>query len=556
MPKRWNLTLYRLQETIGGKPSDFRNVIRNPRDVKFRYPAQPENFDFKAQVVLSVSESQKPSWVELFADSFDDLKLPKSKRVDGLLLVQVEVDGKMPLFAFSFGQGRHLLEPASILPAHGLEVALNAMYNDTEEKNQIRSVDSKTIAGNIFNTRRQADRRTSFDSFSVDSRRDFLRSITGRPSETDFWGTRLSGSHGLSANPEIDFSDLGRFCKKVFATHTNGIPADFSWTEKLKLTVDMVLKHKLLNTVVVNFSKFDDLTIAVPELVEWENISHFSINCMPDVTFLDPEDFDLEANLNGLKRPKEISVANMRKWKLEAFDLENQKTNSWPLISCLSGQFDYNRKQFVISEGDFYEVDDSFLEDLDDFVNGIKETKCNLPNTKEDPKEEEYNKSVANSSENYLLLDQKMVKLDNRTSAVEACDLLDSNGAFIHVKRKLNSSSLSHLFAQGYISAYLLLTSHDFRAKLNEKILDAEEERAKSEGNDTFKGKFPRFNGQGVDPKKHEIVYAIAAVWNKKSLTKALPFFSKINLRHYTEELRRLGYLVTYAKIETTHRQK
>jgi hypothetical protein len=38
--------------------------------------------------------------------------------------------------------------------------------------------------------------------------------------------------------------------------------------------------------------------------------------------------------------------------------------------------------------------------------------------------------------------------------------------------------------------------------------------------------------------------------------TKALPLFSKINLRHHREELARFGYRVTFAKIETTPRPK
>ena len=204
MPKRWNLSLYRLRQTISGIPSDFQNVIRESKSVKVHYPIESGKVNFEAKLVLSVSKSEKPSWVELFDDDFTNLRIPNVKRVDGLLLVKVTVDGETPIFAFSFGQGRHLLKPEAILPSYGLGVALNAMYRGGDDKNLIRSVDSKTIDQNVFNTRRQADRRTSFDSFLVDTRHDFLRRIMGKQ--------KWSGKFGQRA--------------KMYPTRTNGYEND------------------------------------------------------------------------------------------------------------------------------------------------------------------------------------------------------------------------------------------------------------------------------------------------------------------------------------------
>ena len=188
MANRWNLSLYRLRDTVDGNPSDFQNVIRDVKGTKLHDPAKPDDIDFEAQLILKVSKYEKPTWAALFDDDFSDPKIPEVRRVDGLLLVQVTVAGKSPIFAFSFGQGRHLLKPEAILPSHGLGVALNAMYRNADDRDHIRSVDSKSIDQNVFNTRRQADRRTSFDSFLVDTRQDFLRSIVGRPGDSGFWG--------------------------------------------------------------------------------------------------------------------------------------------------------------------------------------------------------------------------------------------------------------------------------------------------------------------------------------------------------------------------------
>lgn len=556
MPDRRNLTLYRLRDTIGGKTVNFDNVLKDPKVAKAHLPSNPGDLDFDAKLFVSISKLDKPTWTDLFDTDFTNLRIPKVRRVDGLLLVQIAINGKSPMFALSFGQGRHLLKSEAILPSHGLTVALNAIYRGSDSADHIRSVDSKTIDQNVINTRRQADRRTSFDRFLVDTKHDFLRSIVGRPTDPSFWGGRLSGSNGLSTAPEIDFNDLGTFCRHVYLTFEKGRPRDFAWTETLQAVDDAPLRAMLLDKSVEVLSQSDDLVLAIPEIIEWDDVAFFSATCLPDLTFLDPEDLDLKVSLSGLKNPKKLTLANLRRWKLEGYNTANEVLHSWPLLRCLSGQFELDGKTYVVSEGEFYRVEPDFLKRLNKFIEEIAPTDLKFPVAIEDPPEGDYNELAANSSDEYLLLDKKTVKLDTQTSPIEACDLLTEGGAFVHVKRKLGSSSLSHLFAQGSVSADLLLMSPEFRRKLDIQIKAAENLRAEQTKDDVFKGKFRRFKDVNVDPRNHEIVYAIAAQWKSRKLVEALPFFSKINLRRHVEELRRMGYNVTFAKIEATPRPK
>lgn len=556
MPDRRNLSLYRLRDTIGGTPADFKNVLKKQRSLKVHTPATPGALDFEARLVLSVSKPDEPSWAGLFENDFSNLKIPKVGRVDGLLLVQVTVNGTSPLFALSFGQGRHLLKPEAILPSHGLTVALNAIYRGADGTNHIRSVDSKTVDQNVINTRKQSDRRTSFDQFLVDTKHDFLRSVVGMPSDPKFWGARLSGSNGLSASPEVDFDQLGEFCRKVYTNYEKGRPQDFAWTETLKVVDDTSLKAKLLAKSVEVLTQSDALVLAIPEIIEWDDVAYFSVTCLPEETFHDPEELDLKVSLKALKKPKTISLANLRKWKLEGYDTNKKLLHSWPLLRCMSGQFELDGTTYVLSEGEFYQVEVGFLDRLNAFIGDIDLTELEFPTVIEDPPEGQYNELAAKSSDDYLLLDKKTVKLDTQTSPIEVCDLLTKDGAFVHVKRKLGSSDLSHLFAQGSVSADLLLMSPEFRRKFDVKIEAAEDLRAEEEDDDDFKNRFPRFEDKTVDPRDHEIVYAVVAVWKGRSLVDALPFFSKINLRRHIEELRRMGYTVTFAQIETTPRPK
>jgi len=557
MTKRWNLSVYRIRDTIDHQPANFENIIREIKNVKAHSPSVLEDLDFNARLYISIKKPQKPQWVEFLDDAFEGLSVPTTKRVDGLLLVEIEVNEKSAIFAFTFGQGRHLLKPSAILRSYGLNVALNAMYSDSKEAYRVRSVDSKTISGNTFNTKRQADRRTIFEDFLVDTNRDFLRTIVGNPTDTEYWGSKMSGGDSLTTNPKISFEQLGQFCRSIVETHSSGeTPSEFQWINRLKPIAEASLLDRLRSYVVNTFSDNEDLVIAVPELIEWEQVSHFQFSFDNGTSFFDPEDVDLTETLANLAKPKKVSVSNLRQWKLNAFNSEGEIVHSWSLLKCISGQFEFDGDSYVVSEGEYFLIDENYLLDLDTFVSKIPNAKYALPIAEKDPPEGEYNELASNSSTSYLLLDKRTVRLNSKTSSIEICDVLTEDGAFIHVKRKLGSSSLSHLFAQGSVSADLLLMSEEYREKTDDMITKAEVDRVALATDESFNGKFPRFSGKAVNPRNHEVVFAVAAKWAGRELAEALPFFSKVNLRRHVEDLTRMGYPVSFARIETTPRDQ
>ncbi len=141
------------------------------------------------------------------------------------------------------------------------------------------------------------------------------------------------------------------------------------------------------------------------------------------------------------------------------------------------------------------------------------------------------------------------MKVQGNTTPVEICDLLSDDGRFVHVKRKLSSSSLSHLFAQGYISAELLLGSADYRVVALDKIKEQERAKVLPVGIPSCIGKFCIFGEEPIVSGKFEVTYGIVAKWEGREFVDALPFFSKVNLRKYVEDLWRIGYKVSYARI-------
>ena len=152
-------------------------------------------------------------------------------------------------------------------------------------------------------------------------------------------------------------------------------------------------------------------------------------------------------------------------------------------------------------------------------------------------------------------MSKRTVRLRSRTTAIEICDILSTQGHFIHVKRKLNSSSLSHLFSQGLVSADLLLMSQEYRETVLQEVRTAE--RAKRAGRD---GAFSAMIRDGVQPGRLEVVYAVIAKWGDegkgkdRGIAEAMPFFSKVNLRRCATDLKRMGYSVSYKRIPEVQR--
>jgi uncharacterized protein (TIGR04141 family) len=86
--------------------------------------------------------------------------------------------------------------------------------------------------------------------------------------------------------------------------------------------------------------------------------------------------------------------------------------------------------------------------------------------------------------------------------------------------------------------------SEEFRKKASQRIKPLERAR----------GLAPRFSrlfpsGKGITAGDFTVVYAIIGKWKGKTLARALPFFSKVNLRRCANDLRRMGYNIAYKQI-------
>jgi uncharacterized protein (TIGR04141 family) len=123
---------------------------------------------------------------------------------------------------------------------------------------------------------------------------------------------------------------------------------------------------------------------------------------------------------------------------------------------------------------------------------------------------------------------------DDRTTTVEVCDVLTPDRQLIHVKRHLGGRDLSHLFAQGSVSAQLLQDDPAFRVEAGTRV-------AKLTGDP----RFVHFTADPLPTASFRVLYAVIADWRGRTLAEALPLFSKVNLRSVFRELRSRHFQVS-----------
>lgn len=149
-----------------------------------------------------------------------------------------------------------------------------------------------------------------------------------------------------------------------------------------------------------------------------------------------------------------------------------------------------------------------------------------------DPSEGQYNERVCASDKTRLaLMDKKLIPYSGRHSSIEFCDIYTRTKAICHIKRYGGSSVLSHLFAQGVVSAEAFAHDADFRAKVNARLPPS------------FRLKDPAAQ---IDPRDFTVVFGIVS---KSDEELQLPFFSRVTLRNAWRRLSANRYETSVVRI-------
>lgn len=496
-------------------------------------------YELEGKLFVKIPTEKKPKWSSFTEDiagvSLDELTNRSSSAV---LIIKTA----KATIAFTFGYGRFLIDTKYFVQDFGIKTALNTLNHDS-----LRSVDLFTLEDQAVQKKSQASRESSVGVFGIDISRDVLRAVTGSPKDGVNLRNISGGDAVYSFGIEMSVDEIPQLVDMLSDYYANdSYKSNFSWVDNIRKVKEKSEIDRLdLKLVDKIKAKSTEITITIPEIIQWDSIYGFSFTRTKSSIkpIIEPREY-LD-NIDAVT----LSVESIKRDRLFVYDIHEDE-HEYQIYKCIYFEHKETDKTYTLFAGLWYEIDNSFVARVDSTLSQIEVSSLAFPkvyvwNEIKDGKtkskiepEGEYNKRVS-ASHAYHLLDKKLIKSNRSTTSIELCDLMTNNKQFIHVKhRKGGSAGLSHLFAQGSVSAEILLGDKEFRKKARavlKKVCNGLQDAVPLDS----------FKSDGI-----EVVFLILGE-DSATLKSNLPFFSKVNLSKAFENLSQRGFKVSIAGVET-----
>ncbi|MFX1514244.1 MAG: TIGR04141 family sporadically distributed protein, partial [Promethearchaeota archaeon] len=394
MIKKRQLKIFLLKENI----QNITEPIREDAD-STEFPLK-KNLDWEGKFFLKKSTPRTPSWVDFISPSLEDKLDEVMTQTSGAVLLIKE---RNRLFAFTFGYGRTLLRPDCFERNFGLRVVLN-----TVNPEQIRSIDMRTMEEMTLLTRRQASRVSDFGVFGLDSSQDLLRGVTGIPRDISF-ASRISGADAVTLAKEIDIEKVNQICGHLYDAYNSNIyKKRFSFIDYLRLERDPRKIQHLERSLIKDLEEGNStrMHLAPPEPEDWQNIEGFTYSQGSNARVYP----DLEINdlLQELSPRTGFSINYLRnKYIGVRYRESDESVMKYHVFSCLVYETELDGYLYVLSSGDWHQIDKDWSESVRRKVEEIPLSDVPLPPSSPEEKEGDYNKRVAESN-GWALMDKQI----------------------------------------------------------------------------------------------------------------------------------------------------
>lgn len=501
------------------------NEILKIDNTKSSYDLDIQNSENATLYIKKEPPKKFPPWTKLFTVQTDvpEDAFGMSSSVGAALIIRT--CGQT--FILSFGTGFHLIDSTAIERDFGLRVTLNSVDPDN-----LRSLDKASYDYNPLNSRTQSSVGLDIFELHADSELDMLYAVTGA-SQVEIFGSHVTGRDALTLAVEVELSDIAKILEEALKRYKAKLPKQFEWVDNINRVRDMA-DIELLDLELdshLEKKQLDNFWFGEPEIIDWETQIGYSFDLYPRT----PRHVVLKLSdyVDYLKeKERNLSVESFNEDLVHINNNEYQSIKCWSAYRCLYAEIKVGGEQYILRNGIWYRVNTDFAESIDKYLkDNIKIYTYKFPEYSHD-REEDYNSHVANIDKDFMLMDKKLLKIGGPYDKLEFCDLIKNGNEFIHVKLYRSSSTLSHLFAQGYVAAEAFVKDVEFREKLNPKL----PKRTR------LPDPKPR-----PDSKDYKVVYAIAT---KKQIPEELPFFSKVTLKNALKTLNALGYNVELSQID------
>lgn len=480
----------------------------------------------EARLLTKQSPTKAPEWVGFLREGNPTMDSLRTQSAAALLLLKIEDR----VFALTFGSARFWINKEALDRRFGMMVTLNAV-----DENSLRSLDREEFETLQRKTRTQTSIQSDIGQFGIDIQRDLLKSVTGKPTDT-LLAEQLSGSDSLVASMRIDFADLPNKLKELNKLSESDAyrKKGYDWVDHFHRITDPAVIGRLQAALIedIQVGNFDNIFLSSPTTVDFQEHIGFLYPKEREKTSEKHPDLRIEDYVNR------AGAHNITIERLKSDQIRHYRTSDGNFSDRFSvyDSIIYEKREsdflYTLTDGDFYKIDSDHVKNVEEEIKNICVCSLSLPDAKIGEIEKDYNERVCNSDPNsFHLLDRKSVSFGGKYSKIEVCDILTADGKFIHVKPKIKSASLSHLFNQGLVSAQCF-KDRRFREKAAEKCASP----------------FKEFFNKEPNPAEHEVIFAIITT-SPGDIRSALPFFSKQSLINAASTISALGHPVCITKI-------
>jgi len=515
------LTMYMLRPGLPEDDWGLRETIGEFVEV----PTRPIG-DLDLTVYLRQSRGNPPRWLRDLAPLVEEHDLSRLINIHSAGVVLVRHHSHR--FVLVFGTGRFALEPGAVQPGFGLRVVVNAVA-----AGRVISADTRELGGRGKSQRTAMSTAGPLDELGIVPTKAWLRQLEGRP-PVEF-ANAVSGSNSLKLNLRgFSLSKLEEKLDQIIERYeSSDYKKEYDFLDYFTRVEDKLTRDRLrerLTDMLLEGSS--DVSFASPDIeepleVEYYVLRHAGRRGTELAELLADEVITILAGCNTTDPLKDVRV--------EAYDSSGSRVgDNYRLLSYVVADVELDGKRYALSAGQWFVVDDDFVAKIDRAISVIDDVTEQLAlepwKLGAYPSEGDYNARLA-ADRNWRLLDMQNFQLPASYQKIEICDLLTEDKRLLCVKRMTRSSTLSHLFMQGQVSAQLLTGNLEgYQDRVMQDLALLNPTAAFGANSDwTF-------------------VYAIATA-KAGPLTSSLYFFSKVALYHAALQLRSLGVRVAVARI-------
>lgn len=515
MANKNKLSIYLLKKDI----TDPEEIFENNSIIEVF-----QRYDDGSVAYYVPSYTHEPIWLKsFFHKGADGHLLQANSRV--VLLKPMEFEGVSRLFALTFGYARFLFKEDVLEEQFGLRIVLNSI-----QQNQIRRISKSSVGSNQKQSDEQLPRSSDISEFGFDINRDLMKNVSGKSEDELFEKSMLTGGDIFSLTVARDINNIDEFLRFCYVRYCeNTYRNKFAWIDNIKSVRDKAVIEQLNSKLIqeINSKNYNNVWMAVPEVVSWEDVKDFKISGVNDFFNDIYIEKVIESFKNGLER---IEQLQNKKIIVRSSRDESQSLCEWSAYRCIVAEVNIDDQQYCLNNGKWYKINSDFVTLINGQYDQLELCPVNFADY-EHSNEDAYNEELSLLlSGSHLLHKYKISIGGGQGNNFEPCDILFDR-RFIHIKRNGSSSVLSHLFNQALVSGQMLLDPAA-REQLKQKAMDG------GEGNIIQEPFFSQ---------NYEIVLAIINKFNDER--PKIPFFSKVSLCFTATNIRNMGYRVSIKNI-------